>query len=162
MSYLRLIAPGSILLSILLAAGFLSSPGCSKGQVKLSETEQQIQKIDAFLSGLQESYAKKDLVILKSYFSTSFQDRYPELFHAIEKTFRSTDQLQMDLTVDVIHKDGEKIKVLLHWDVNAKSTKGTLQNRGNTALQLLEGKTLQVVALEGDNPFLLGEDLTGR
>jgi len=130
--------------------------GCSKGQIKLTETEQQIQKIDTFLLGLEEVYGKKDLATLKSYFSPQFQDQHPELFQAVQKTFEGTDQVQMDLTVDLIHIDGQKVKVLLHWDVNSQSAQGTLQNRGNTTLQLIEQETLQITALEGDNPFSSG------
>ena len=153
--YHSLIIPVWILLFTLIGGGGLFTTGCSKGQVKLSETEQQIQKVDAFLSALQEVYAKKDLVTLKTYFSPDFQVQHPELFHAIQRTFDRIDELRMELTVDVIHKDGQKVKVLLHWDVNAKAAKSSLQQRGNTTLQLFEKETLQVVALEGDNPFVL-------
>ena len=153
--YYRLIIPVWFLLFILVGGGGGFTTGCSKGQVKLSETEQQIQKVDAFLSALQEVYAKKDLVTLKTHFSPEFQVQHPELFQAIQRTFDRTDELRMELTVDVIHKDGQKVKVLLHWDVNAKAAKSSLQQRGNTTLQLFEKETLQVVALEGDNPFVL-------
>ena len=124
----------------------------------MTETEQQIQKIDAFLSSLEVVYGKKDLTTLKSYFSPEFQDHHPELFRAVQKTFAGADQVQMDLTVDLIHIDGQKVKVLLHWDVNSQSDQGTLQHRGNTALQLIEQGTLQITALEGDNPFSLGHN----
>jgi len=152
--YYRLIIPVWFLLFILVGGGVFTT-GCSKGQVNLSETEQQIQKVDAFLSALQEVYAKKDLVTLKTHFSPDFQVQHPELFRAIQRTFDRIVELRMELTVDVIHKDGQKVKVLLHWDVNAKAAKSGLQQRGNTTLQLFEKETLQVVAIEGDNPFVL-------
>ena len=146
---------GWFLLITIGVGGELFATGCSKGQVKLSDTEQEIQKIDTFLSALQDTYSKKDLVTLRSYFSPNFQDQHPELFHAIQRTFDRTNELRMELTVDVIHKDGQKVKVLLHWDLNAKAAKSSLQQRGNTTFQLFEKETLQVVALEGDNPFVL-------
>ncbi|MGH7273047.1 MAG: hypothetical protein ACREIQ_01130 [Nitrospiria bacterium] len=153
--YYSLIIPVWFLLFILVGGGAAFTAGCSKSQVNLSETEQQIQKVDAFLSALQEVYAKKDLVTLKTHFSPDFQVKHPELFNAIQRTFARTDELRMELTVDVIHKDGQKVKVLLHWDVNAMAAKSSLQQRGNTTLQLFEKETLQVVAFEGDNPFVL-------
>jgi hypothetical protein len=137
----------------------LSITGCSKGQIKLTETEQQIQKIDTFLLGLEEVYGKKDLATLKSYFSSQFQDQHPELFQAVQKAFEVADRVQMDLTVDLIHIDGQKVKVLLHWDVNSLSAQADLQYRGNATLQLIEEQeTLQIIALEGDNPFSLGHN----
>ena len=136
--------------------GLLPLSGCSKGQVKLTETEQQIQKIDAFLSGLEEVYGKKDLATLKSYFSPRFQEQHPELFQTLQKTFEGTDQVQMDLTVDLIQIEEQKVKVLLHWDASSQSAQGTLQQRGNTTLQLMEQESLQITALDGDNPFSSG------
>jgi hypothetical protein len=134
----------------------LSLTACSKGQVKLTETEEQIQKIDTFLSGLEEVYGKKDLATMKSYFSPQFQEQHPELFQALQKTFEGTDQVQMDLTIDLIQIEGQKVKVLLHWDATSQSVQGILQQRGNTTLQLMEQGNLQIIALDGDNPFSSG------
>jgi hypothetical protein len=141
--------------SVCVGWGLLSIAGCSKGQVKLTETEQQIGRVDSFLSGLEEVYGKKDLSTLKSYFSPKFQEQHPEVFTAVQEVFEKVDQIQMDLTVDLIQINKEKVKVLLHWNVNSQSAQGILQNRGNTTLQLTEDTALQIVAVEGDNLFTL-------
>jgi len=151
----QIIFAGGLLFSVLVGWSLLFIAGCSKGQVKLTETDQQISRIDSFLIGLEEVYGKKDLSALKSYFSPKFQEEHPETFKAVQEVFEKADQLQMDLTVDLIQIDGEKVKVLLHWNVNSQSPQGTFQNRGNTTLQLKEDTALQIVALEGDNPFTL-------
>jgi hypothetical protein len=134
----------------------LNVAGCAKGQIIVSEAEQEIQKIDGFLLDLREDYAKKDMAALRSKFSSGFQIQYPELFSAVRKTFEETEKVRLDFTMDVIHKDREHVNVLLHWDVNTTSDNITVQHRGNTALQLQEGETFQIVALKGDNPFILG------
>ncbi len=151
----QIIFSGCLLFSLFVGWSLLSIAGCSKGQVKLTETEQQIRRIDSFLSGLEEVYGKKDLSTLKSYFSPKFQKQHPEVFKSVQEVFEKADQIQMDLTVDLIQIDKEKVKVLLHWNVNSQAVQGTLQNRGNTTLQLTEDAALQIVALEGDNPFTL-------
>jgi hypothetical protein len=154
----RLLFFSSIALATFVGCLALSITGCSKGQIKMTEEEQQIQKIDAFLLSLEEVYGKKDLESLKSYFSPQFWDQHPELFQAVQKIFEEEDQVQMDLTTDLIQIDGQKVKVLLHWDVNFQSAQGTLQHRGNAMLQLIEQEPLQISALEGDNPFSLGRN----
>jgi hypothetical protein len=146
---------GCLLFFLFAGGSLLSIAGCSKGQVKLTETEQQIHRIDSFLSGLGEAYGKKDLAALKSYFSPKFQEQHPEVFKAVQEVFEKADQIQMDLTVDLIQIHGEKVKVLLHWNVNSQSAQSTFQDRGNTTLQLTEDAALQIVALEGDNLFTL-------
>jgi hypothetical protein len=123
--------------------------------VQLTDTEQQIRRIDSFLSGLEEIYEKKDLPALRPYFSPEFQEEHPEIFNVIQEVFGKADQIQMDLTVDLIQIDKEKVKVLLHWNTSSQSAQGTLQNHGNTTLQLIEEGALQILALEGDNPFAL-------
>ncbi len=134
--------------------GLLFTLGCAKGQVKVSETQEQIQKIYALLSDLQTSYAKKDLTTLRSLFAPTFQEQQPDLFPQIQKALEEADQLHLDLTIDVIQIDREKITVLLHWDHHIRSGGNTFQSRGNTTLQLQKGEALQVVAIEGDNPFV--------
>lgn len=143
-------------LALFMGGSLLSLSGCSTGQVKLTETEQQVQKIDAFLSELEEAYRKKDLAALRPHFSPKFLEQHPELFETLRRVFEQSEQIQIDLTVDLIHIDGQNAEVLLHWDVNAPSNQGSSQHRGNTTLQLIQQEALQILALEGDNPFSSG------
>lgn len=155
LNHARRVSSGWLLFFLFVGWSLLSIAGCSKGQVKLTETEQQIHKIDAFLSDLEVVYGKKDLSTLKPFFSPKFQEEHPEIFKTVQGVFEGADQIQLDMTVDLIQLDGQKVKVLLHWDVNSQSAQGALQHRGNTTLQLMEEATLQIVALEGDNPLAL-------
>lgn len=140
-----------------LAGVLLLAAGCSKGQVKPSEAEQEFRKIQGFLSGLTQAYSQKDLEGFRNLFLTEFRDQHRDLFEAVAKTFREGGPTQLDLSVDLIQIDNQNITVFLHWEVGAAPVEKPSAGRGNTTLYLAEEQQLlKISSIEGDNPFLPG------
>lgn len=127
--------------------------GCAESQVKDTETEQQVRRIEAFLSGLEAAYAREDVGALKSFFSPEFQEKHPRFFDALQETFSEAEGPKLELFLDVVHWDGETFKVLLHWESGTQATPSFARQRGNATFLLTSKEPLQIKSLGGDHPF---------
>ncbi len=146
----------------MLVPTLLLSGGCAKGQIKVSETELQVQKIRATLSDLERTLMEKDWEGFQKLFLREFLRENPALFEAVARTFQEGRSTQLSLQVDLIQIDGSRATVYLHWEATAVPVGRTGPSRGNTTLHLAQDQqSMKIMAIEGDNPLATGAPAPG-
>lgn len=134
--------------------------GCAESQIQISEAGNQVRQVETFLSEFETAYAQGDLITLRSFFSDTFQQEHAALFEAAQGSFLEAEQVEIQLIIDVIHADGEQLRVLLHWEGQLRSPQGLRRQRGNTTLLLTQGETLLITAFEGEPPFMVEDRIS--
>ena len=139
-----------LLLSFILLA-VLSA--CAKKQV-VKPSEESIKAKNAIkdISEMQAAYEAKDIKGVLSHVSQDYTRGYAELDTSLRKDFDAYDNISIDLRVDRVEIEGDKVKVVSHWFGTWRDTAGKDHKaRGNADFVFREtGASFQLVDVVGD------------
>lgn len=139
----------------LVCLALLAGPvlGCSTKEPRYPADHARYQKIDAAVTELQQSYAKRDLSAFRALLLPSgLLDRVEV---DVAKDFDSFEEITLDLSIERIVIDGEAVDVFVHWQGKWKKKQdetGVLE-RGHGVLRFVGVQSILLKSVEGDVPF---------
>ncbi|MEW6682611.1 MAG: hypothetical protein AB1451_06765 [Nitrospirota bacterium] len=121
---------------------------------KLSDDGRLVRDVAALVAELERAYEHRDGAALMSGVATQFPDR-ETLQRTAQAAFDQFDRIDLALTIERIHLEGQTATVSLHWDAQWRAAGSAPIARQGTARFLVETDVRPVLtAVLGDNPFV--------
>ncbi|MFQ5454750.1 MAG: hypothetical protein ACE5EA_00935 [Nitrospirota bacterium] len=134
---------------------FLLLLGCATDESMLVKGSVRVKRIDEIINGLEKAYNKRDINTFFSFFSSDYDDydRLKDIFKALE----IYDEIRLELFVDRILINREKISVSIYWEKKLVTAKERHIDRksGNSLLELrvINDGEIKVKRIKGEYPF---------
>lgn len=133
-------------------AAMIVLSACSSAP-KLSDDGRLVREVNALVAELGRAYEQRDATALMAGVATQFPER-DALQQAAEAAFGRFDRIELALTVERVHLEGEIATVFLHWDAQWRTSATAPIVRQGTARFVVDTEHRPaLVAVVGDNPF---------
>lgn len=125
---------------------------CTQPEVKPTEDNKRIERMDSFMDGLRHLVRTNDIERLTTLYP---QDQQHEIEN-LPVAMRSIQQPQLDFFIDRMVIDQDAGEVALHWEFHWKRLPDLrpVTRRGNAIFHIGGTEELFLKSVEGDNPFL--------
>jgi hypothetical protein len=131
----------------------LAGPGCSKKVPKYPEDHARFQRVVQAITTLETAYVNKDI---SAFHSLLLPLEKLDLLEAeVQQDFATFSTIHLDLTIDRILINGDRISSYVSWEGDWQRTAqdGITQGRGHGVLLWSGNQVILLRGTEGDLPF---------
>ena len=120
---------------------------------KLSDEGRSVRGVVGLVTDLEHAYEQRDESALMAGMAKEFPDR-ETLQRTVQSVFDRFDRIDLTITVERIHLEGETATVYLHWDAQWRAQgSAPIARQGTARFEVGTDGRPMLTAVLGDNPF---------